>query len=84
MHHSRQYLHHAKKSNADDDDTPPLFQGSSFVPVKDVISREQDDPELVDYAYNDDLVLWHSTVIYIMVPEMIPVPKLGSYFFQLY
>ena len=42
-----------RKLNDDDNDTPKLFNGSSFIPAKDVISPE-DDPALVDYGDNDE------------------------------
>jgi hypothetical protein len=50
------------KVNDDDDQTPPLFNGSIFIPAKDVISPE-DDPELIDYGNNTESVLWHSTAL---------------------
>jgi hypothetical protein len=51
-----------RKLNDDNDDTPTLFNGSIFIPAKDVISPE-DDPELIDYGDNDESVLWHSTAL---------------------
>ena len=50
------------KINDDEDQTPPLFYGSIFIPAKDVISP-QDDPELFDFGNNDESVLWHSTAL---------------------
>ena len=51
-----------RKLNDDDDDTLKFFNGSSFIPAKDVISPE-DDPELVNCGDNDESVLWHSTAL---------------------
>ena len=43
------------KINDDEDQTPPLFYGSTFISAKDVISPA-DDPELFDFGNNDERI----------------------------
>ena len=52
----------AEKVYDNEDQTPQLFYGSTFISAKDVISPE-DDPELFDFGNNDESVLWHSTAL---------------------
>ena len=64
-------INNMQKMN-DDDNTPQLFNDSGFIPAEKVISPNEDDPELCDYSFNKELVLWHST-------NLNDLPQLVSY-----